>query len=158
MDPERQPATALIAFLREEGKAGRYTANQQRLLGTAVALVIRNSPSPNPTVGELAARIAGVENPFSIPGQELGARTLHTYRSRVRRVLQDFREKNAAGASRGSSRHQLAVPLTLAGDRQAELRYPADLSGPELDGLAQVLRRLADLLASQAQAIAQGGD
>jgi len=166
-----RPATALIDFIREAGQRGRYNNSQMRLYGTAVALIIRNAPDRRSlTVDELEQRLTAVTNPFS--PDSLKEMSLASYRSRVKRVLKDFRRWSgdydtwqASELAKSSKTKQLSLQappptaltqIQLPGGHDAELRYPSELGVRDLEALSILLKSIAEHLSVQAAALKKG--
>lgn len=178
MTPGQRNAEQLLAFVDEATRRDLYKRSQGRLFATAVRLMIQHAPeSSKPlTVDGLELRLQ-TENPFSpeitspwnMDAKKLKALSVSTYRARVRHVLRDFRRwsddlgawQQFAVAKTSEPRQLPGIdniinPLHLPSGRDAELRYPSDLSADDLGALSKVLISYANHLSVQALAMKGG--
>lgn len=160
-------ATTLLDFLEEAKRRGCYTNQQHRLLRTATETAIFEcaKTTQNP-------KIADVENGVRTWFAKRTPVTQVSYRSRLQRALADYHRwaNNMESWARVVAEERVApsaqtvwtpanpaalsvVPLRLPDGREGEVRYPSNAGPAELWALAEQLRRLAELLATQAESI-----
>lgn len=164
----QSPAQTLVTFLEEAKRLGCYKSQQYRLLRTACDLAIAECArtTQHPKIADVEI---GLRTWF---GKQPNPVTQASYRSRLQRALNDYHRwannmetwTRAVAEERTSTAAQTAflparpapqsvVMLRLPGGGEGEVRYPPNAGPAELRALAEQLKRLADLLASQAESI-----
>lgn len=156
-------ARTVLDFIREAHEAGFYSATQARLLTTAVAQLAK----PLATDTSIQILEMRLEDPHAFGGVTESSR--QSYRTRVGKAFRDFRRwagrlhqwtgrgdpPQARSQQELFSREEIhSIPIGPG--RNAELRYPRDLSQREARVLADQLVIIARLL--EARAIAMEGE
>jgi hypothetical protein len=162
--PERHTAADLKRFIADARSAGAYDPLRAKLYSVALRRLVDGVGDEGSTVASLSRAVED-PNAFSDVAQESSRRA---YRSRVRRLLQDFEERFGSDLSlwqhaprRGvsaspaptSASHDTTISLPLPSGVYAELKIPAGLSALDTEALASQLEMIRKLLGTQEQAL-----